>query len=164
MANKIVKMFKVIDAPKVICDLELIEILTPNEFMLYVKLLNLSHDFSPNVRWVEYLLGVSKNTALKAINGLKNRGLLRIEKVGYRDYVWYSSLRTYDYNEMKRQRQQEKERKQLIGATDELVKLNETLEEINRKMDIAVDEDLIKLQDEWLEVKGKIRKLGGKDV
>jgi len=28
-------------------------------------------------------------------------------------------------------------------------------------MDIAVDEDLIKLQDEWLEIKGKIRKLGG---
>ena len=130
MANKIVKMFKVIEI-KGICDLDLREILTPNEFMLYVK--STYFTILPNVRWVEYLLGVSKNTALKTINGLKNRGLLRIEKVGYRDYVWYSSLRTYDYNEMKRQRQEQKERKQLIGATDELVKLNETLDEINRK-------------------------------
>ena len=162
MANKIVKMFKVIDAPRVICELDLMNLLTPNEFMLYVKLLNLSHDFSPNVRWVEYLLGVSKNTALKAVNSLKDKGLLRIEKVGYRDYVWYVSARPYDYNEIKRQKQEAKTRNKIIKNSDELLKLQDTLEEINNKMAIAVDEELIKLQDEFLEIRKEIRKLGGK--
>lgn len=59
-------------------DLKTMKVLTPDEFYVYIHLLNVSDDYVPTVRKIAELLNVSLGKAQKISESLRNKGVLEI--------------------------------------------------------------------------------------
>lgn len=153
--NKLVKMFKVIDEQGILGDIEVMNLLSPNAFMLYISLINSKESFRPSTKYVEYLLKCSKSTALRAMDELKKHELLKIDQVGYRKYVWRVSIRPFNINEIRQQRTLAKRAN--IGR--QAKKLSQEalarIEELENKLKIVSGDEYIDVQNELIKIKSK---------
>lgn len=71
-----------------VANINLMYVLTPNEFFIYTYLYNAPKDFSPTQeKFANLLSTVSTSTVSRVVNRLKDFNLLSIDKVG-QFYVW----------------------------------------------------------------------------
>ena len=69
-------------------NMDLMYILTPNEFFIYTFLYNQEDSYIPKYeKLIKMLNATSNSTVSNIVNKLKNYGLIRIEKLG-QYYVW----------------------------------------------------------------------------
>lgn len=86
--NKLVKNF--LDSPKkLICNMDTMRRLTPNEFYIHTLLLNAPSDFAPNFNYLAEIINMSVGTVQKTIDGLKEKGLVEIDRISTYQAVWY---------------------------------------------------------------------------
>lgn len=86
--NTLIKNF--VEAPqKVFANLDMVKYLTPNEFMLYIVLLNQGEGFSPSMRWAAELLNVSFTVARNTVNMLRSKGFIEIMPTEDKFYIWF---------------------------------------------------------------------------
>ena len=153
--NKLVKMFKAIDEVGILGDIEVMNMLSPNAFKLYISLINANANFRPSTKYVEYLLGVSKSTALRAMDELKENDLLTLNRVGYRKYVWHISIRPYNMNEIRQQKELAKRARAVYKTKEISEEVLSKIEDLEERLKVATGDDYIEVQKELIKIKSE---------
>lgn len=85
--NFLIKNF--LDSPKkMVANMDTMRRLTANEFYMHTLLMNAPNDFIPNYRYFAEIMGVSTSVITRIVKGLKDKGLLDIEKINQYQSSW----------------------------------------------------------------------------
>ena len=147
--NVLVKNFP--ETPKkAFVDLNVMELLTPEEFYIHIYLMNAEEDFAPTVRWISSFLDISIGKAQKISKSLRVKGFLDLMPTeDGRSYVWLVNSVPINYE------------KHIEFLKTDTQKLHQIRLERNKEIDeeIAILTKKIELGGDAVDLVRKIRRL-----
>lgn len=146
------KLFKMDKSKTIIGSYYAIINLSNVALKMYLYLLNTNEKFRPTIQGMATICHVSKMTAQKALEELKEQGYLRVEEISKKEYEWFIYSGNQESNSIdmltkpsKRKAKEDKEKQKKIKDLQDIVDsgelYGETLELILKELeDLMADE------------------------